>query len=120
MQWVQHHIVHPIVNTLFVQPLYMFFLNGPKVLGGWYGQQEEDICAELTSIPANMWSTLDAECNDLVLRHFNAYLVTAQMIVYMVTISRITSYLFCRQGRKPMILHVQASALQEATKKQDT
>ena len=118
MNWLHQNVLQPLVDKAVVVPLYTFFLRGPRLLGCWYGLPNEEVCAELTSIPASVWTTLESECQDLIDRHFNSYFVTFQMIAYIISLSRIATFLCCRDRQKTptVVVHIPPGALEYGEK----
>ncbi len=71
-----------IYGFLVIQPLSMFYLDGPKVLGGWEGKEINEICAELTNTPSNFWSAHSEECWARISRSFHSWTVLVNVILY--------------------------------------
>jgi len=78
---------------LFLNPLAKFYFDGPKLYGWgmWGGDPLPEICAKLLSPPASVWMQPPAsdECMRAVYRHFDAFLTSVQLIVYIFIIYRI-------------------------------
>lgn len=87
-----------IPDILFVRPLRTLYLNGPQVFGygGWEGIVFEDICAQLTHVPASVWRQEFYNCEQLVERKFQTLLVTVSLLSYCLLLYKILSYLWFR------------------------
>lgn len=63
-------------------PLRALFERGPSWMGGWQGRDRADICADLTGSPATFWLVHDVECDEIVEKRFQSFLVVVQISVY--------------------------------------
>jgi hypothetical protein len=67
------------------RPLARLYLYGPAALGMWAGLDTASICAQLTNTNAEFWgqsSATEAECQAIIERHFESYMVFAGITVY--------------------------------------
>ena len=85
-----------IINTYLIYPFKSFYLNGPQFMGygGWKGISSEDICSQLTSIPAKHWIDNIVQCKDLIERHFHSYLVAVFLGCYVVFVYKLVSMIW--------------------------
>ena len=72
--------------TVFVHPLWVLYLRGPKVIGGWQGQSLGHICAALApGTDARFWEGgVDAqlECTAMVRAHFDSVFLMAVVFLW--------------------------------------
>jgi len=70
-------------------PLRIFYFDGPAMFGLYEGTEKETICASITKIRSEFWSrsadTME-ECDILLQRKFNAFVIGFIAIVSVVTI----------------------------------
>ena len=81
-------LFNPVLTTLLSyvldQPLFEMYMYGPA-LGGWgfhEGKAHSLICAEYTGIPELHWLQNGMECETLIMRKFNALLVTIHFALW--------------------------------------
>jgi hypothetical protein len=89
--------VYSFYEVVVVNPLKYFYLKGPSFLFAWNGIPSTDICAQLTKVPAIHWSSSSSnqnECNQLIDREFQSYLVLFQTAMYFYFIAQIF-YVIC-------------------------
>jgi len=71
-------------------PLKIFYFDGPSLFGSYEGTEKETICASITKIRSEFWSrsadTME-ECDILLQRKFNAFVIGFIAIVSVVTFS---------------------------------
>jgi hypothetical protein len=88
-QGVATLLFNPILTTLLSYildiPLYELYMFGPSLWGyGFHeGKQHSLICAEFTGVPELHWIESPDECESLIMRKFNALLVTVHFAMYM-------------------------------------
>lgn len=73
------------VGAVVLKPLAWLYLNGPRGWGFWGGASLPDICAQLTNTRAQFWNSetaTQAECADIVERHYWSYVVLASSLGY--------------------------------------
>ena len=82
----------PLFSTFLAyvldQPLFELYMNGPS-LGGYgfhEGRERYTICTEMTGVPERHWIQTPADCDILIMRKFNAMVVTLHFFIYVVTI----------------------------------
>ena len=63
-------------------PVRMLYFHGPKQLGMWQGEGLADICARLTGVESIFWAQHPMDCEDLVNKKFNAFMITIQSMLY--------------------------------------
>lgn len=80
--------------------------------GGWEGIPPEDICSQLTLVPAAVWRADAAhrqDCTDLLDRKFNTFLVAAGALAYATLLYKLVSYLWFRYFvLRPVIAELKA------------
>lgn len=78
------------VADILLFPLRVFYFNGPSLLGLYEGSEKETICAGLTKIRSEFWSrsadTME-ECDTLIQRKFNAFVIGITTIGVLLTLS---------------------------------
>jgi len=99
--------VKTLCENVFVYPLRLLFFQGPRVWGwgGWEGIQYEDICAQMTQVPAHVWREQMFTCAELLERKFTTFLVTVGAATYGFVLYKILSYLWFRYFILGPILH---------------
>lgn len=119
-------LLNPIVRFLLVclieEPLAELWLNGPAI-GNWgfhEGRHYSEICAYYTGVPATHWLAAATECNELVTRKLNAFVLSFDLLLYsciMITVFLVVfCYLLlwiafkCFCSKKPSELHAAASS----------
>ena len=72
------------VDFAVVRPLRYMYFDGPTVLGVgfWEKLPEKDICSRLTGVSATFWTQNEDECNNLVSRKFDTFIVGAFSFAY--------------------------------------
>ncbi|QHN71390.1 hypothetical protein [Mollivirus kamchatka] len=60
---------------LFVSPLAVFYMRGPKFLGAWQGMSPSDICAQKSGFPAEHWDNNQQVCLDKIGADFEAVVI---------------------------------------------
>jgi hypothetical protein len=78
--------IHDSKLVRFIAMAYYFAIETPLesayLKGYWVGQKTEDICSVLTRSPADFWANHAQECNDLILRNFNSWMVLVYTMFY--------------------------------------
>lgn len=72
---------------IFITPLRELYFHGPWINGWgfWAGKDVEEICAYLNPTTSQMhWIRNIDDCNELVQRHFNTFLIGVKFVVYIV------------------------------------
>ena len=87
-----------IPDLLFVSPLRILYFHGPRVWGwgGWEGINTEDICAQLTLVPASVWKEQMANCGALLERKFSTFVVSVFGAAYFFAVYKVVSYVYFR------------------------
>ena len=81
-------LFNPIMTTLLAyvldRPLFELYMFGPALWGyGFHeGKSQSLICAEYTGIAQIHWLDNTQECETLIMRKFNALLVTIHFAIY--------------------------------------
>ena len=90
-------------DVLFVRPLRLLYFGGPRVMGwgGWEGISYEDICAQLTLVPASTWydslrKAPSGPCVELLERKFQTLLISVSFGFYALVVWKIISYIWFR------------------------
>ena len=109
----------PLFSTFLAyvldQPLFELYMNGPS-LGGYgfhEGRERYTICSEMTGIPEHHWIATPEECDILIMRKFNAMVVTLHFFIYVVTIMGVLwsmcgcamFWCCCRKKSRPMLCY---------------
>lgn len=101
-----HDMGESLFNVIIVRPLARLYLDGPTKVGFWGGARPEDICAQLSNIKGSFWASSDetqAECIDLIERHFSSWLVLGRTLGYYCVISMALYFCWrrCCLGHRP-------------------
>lgn len=77
-------------DYLFAAPLKQLYLHGPCFFnfGFWQGRQESQICAEISGphVSESFWLINSLECQELIERRVNSFIVNIKLILYMYTL----------------------------------
>jgi hypothetical protein len=82
-------LFNPVFTTVLAfvldRPLFQLFMFGPALWGWGFheGKEHSLICAEYTGITELHWLQAPYECEALIMRKFNALLVTLHFSLYM-------------------------------------
>lgn len=73
-----------IYSHLWGSWLHALYFKGPSLhtYGFWAGKEPEDICAEMTSVPAEHWHTEPIVCQNVLDKHFRAFEIGVNMLIY--------------------------------------
>ena len=71
-----------MLDWLVVQPFRVLLQRGPAWIGGWGGQNPEDICAQITGSPAHFWTHHTGECDRIITQRIDANLVVVHTAFY--------------------------------------
>lgn len=107
-------LFNPVLTTLlsFVldRPLFELYMFGPSLWGWGFheGRDHSLICAEYTGVPELHWLSAPIECEALIMRKFNALLVTLHFALYISLVLCVMWSIFgcavfyccCRRRRK--------------------
>lgn len=105
------------VTDVFLRiPLERLYMHGPALSGWgfWEGKRIEDICAELTRVPADRWELMRIECEDLVRRQFKSFYVATTFSLYALMSYQVMSYVWFRYTVMNPIMHNVRMLLSEA------
>jgi hypothetical protein len=86
-----------IYDFLVLNPLKNLYFDGPTILGVgfWEKLPQKDICSRITGVSATFWDKSDAsiECEDLLLRKFDTFLVGLSTFAYVWIMYKLLSLL---------------------------
>ena len=105
------------VTDVFLRiPLERLYMHGPALSGWgfWEGKRIEDICAELTRVPADRWELMRSECEALVWRQFKSFYVATTFSLYALVSYQVMSYMWFRYTVMNPIMHNVRMLLSEA------
>jgi hypothetical protein len=109
------------VTDVFLRiPLERLYMHGPALSGWgfWEGKRIEDVCAELTRVPADRWELMRSECEDLVRRQFKSFYVATTFSLYAIMSYQVMSYMWFRYTvMNPIIHNVRMLLLDTASNK---
>ncbi len=104
-----------LYDTLLVSPMHRLYFKGPDLnsfgfitLGFWKGKSEQSICSHLTSIPESHWMQHPDECDVLLQRHFDAFLVMVETALYVFMIVQIYGCITRKYFPDPLVLEIRA------------
>src|SRR5689334_7700548 len=109
-------------DSILVTPLHRLYFDGPDFksfgifdFGFWKGQDPASICSQLTTVSQKHWEQHPEECTDLLDRHFNAFLVLVETLMYGFVIYKV--YKCSNQRYFPDPLIVELRELRKLTEK---
>lgn len=84
-------------HFFIIQPLKTLYFGGPRLWGwgGWEGISNEEICAQLTQVPAKVWEN-SINCSQLIERKFQTFLISIGSLTYFLFIYKFLNYLYLR------------------------
>jgi hypothetical protein len=96
-----------LVGTFIRLPLERLYMLGPALSGWgfWAGKRLEDICSELTKVPAATWELMRHECEALVRRQFESFYVAVTFCLYALLTFQAVSYVWFRYTVMNPLLH---------------
>ena len=81
-----------LISMIFIHPLRDLYFQGPWVNGWgfWAGKDVEEICAYMNPTTSQMhWIRNINDCNELVERHFQTFLVGVKFVGYIVFLYKV-------------------------------
>ena len=90
------HIGTYVDDICFAEPLRALYFDGPDLYGHgfWGGRNPEDICAQLSSVPADTWKNrMSDECQSMLERKFRSFLICARFAVMICAIIKIWNFI---------------------------
>ena len=84
-----------IYDWLLVKPLRKLYFGGPTVYGYgfWGGREPDEICAELTNVPARHWNEHPAECEELLDKQLRAFLIALETLAYLGLLYKVSAFI---------------------------
>lgn len=94
MDWIRNIFFFPLDLTfptldfseiVLRKPLWNLFWRGPKLFGSsffWEGQNDSDICSQLTNVAASHWDKNADTCNELKEAHFDMFYTSFITVLY--------------------------------------
>jgi len=91
------NIIQVIPNFFILYPLKLLYFGGPRLWGwgGWEGISTEEICAQLTQVPAKVWEN-STNCIELIERKFQTFLISIGSLAYFILVYKIINYVYLR------------------------
>ena len=73
-----------LYNRAFFSPVYRLYRHGPALhgYGFWRGAPSHEICAALTNVESDFWKNHSNECESLIAKEVQAYVVLIETITY--------------------------------------
>ena len=73
-----------MLERLLLGSLRRLYLHGPAWwgVGFWGGQAREDICSQLSTVPAAFWAAHPEECHALVEQHLRSFTIAIEFGFY--------------------------------------
>lgn len=113
-------LFNPLLTTLLAyvldRPLLELYMHGPALMGWGFheGKEHALICAEYTGIPEMHWREAVEECEILIMRKFNALLVSLHFALYLAIVCTVVwsicgcavFYCCCRPARSKPAAHL--------------
>ncbi len=80
-----------------ILPLRTLYFGGPRLWGwgGWEGISFQEICAQLTQVPAKVWEN-STDCRELVERKFQTFLISLGAGTYIFLVFKLVNYIWLR------------------------
>jgi hypothetical protein len=105
-----------LTDILIRKPLDTLYMHGPSLSGWgfWEGKRVEDICAEITNVPAATWELMRLECESMVQRRFQSFYVGVAFIMYALLAYHAVCYVWFRYTVMNPILHNVRMILRDA------
>ncbi len=74
-----------VYDVVFVRMFARLYLEGPAMggYGFWEGRSPESICSVMTGNDESFWLKNKAECEVMISKRFNGWIVLLEMIFYM-------------------------------------
>ena len=90
-----------ISKYILYYPLRTLYFHGPSLgnFGFWGGKAREDICSQLTLMPAKTWTKgfdMEEECELLLQKKFNSFYISILFIFYVYFSYSLLSYMYVR------------------------
>ncbi len=88
-----YEIVNALYDIFVYQPIYRLYRNGPSLRGYGFqrGAPSAEICFSLTNVESNFWVIHAQECEALIQREVQSYIVLLETLCYFSI-----AFLFCR------------------------
>lgn len=73
-----------LYNRAFFWPIYRLYRHGPSLhgYGFWRGAPSHEICAALTNVESDFWKNHSNECESLIAKEVQAYVVLIETVTY--------------------------------------
>lgn len=103
-------------------PFYLLYRKGPFLngFGFWAGKENHEICSLLTNVDSSLWIRNDFECEKLIQRHYESFIVCIYIGVFTLCVlklcSCITTYIFLVRPIQKSIECAQARYKQDVIK----
>ena len=65
-----------------IYPFKQLYKYGPKSLGFWAGDEESDVCAELSGVGSVFWKHNMAQCSHIISKHWHSKVVVVHSMCY--------------------------------------
>jgi len=81
-----------VYGWMVLQPLAMYYLDAPEIVGGWAGKPPADICAQLTGTKSDFWIEHEEVCWERIAQNFHSWGVIIFVLIYTFSIYKTVSY----------------------------
>lgn len=100
-------IKHYMTTLIITNPMKNLYLNGPKSLFCWGGDELYDICARITGSSSEFWNKNMPECITIIEKQFKSYYIMLTTILYVILVYKVVTIIWWRLFiMRPMMNHV--------------
>src|SRR5690606_17115624 len=78
-----------VYDRAVVTPIYRLYRNGPALhgYGFWRGAPSPEVCASLTNVESKFWTEHPHECETLIGKEVEAYVVLMETVIYFAAVA---------------------------------
>lgn len=94
------HLPRQGYECAVIQPIYRLYRNGPALhgYGFWRGAPATEVCAALTNVESKFWRKHPEQCDALIHREVEAYVVLVETVAYFALIAWAARWLLAYCG----------------------
>jgi hypothetical protein len=82
-----------IYTLLVSDPLFVFYLHGPRMIGCWGGNSYPQICGRITTHSEIFWHDHHIECQQIISDKFEAFQLTFAVATYFLILTMMLRYM---------------------------
>lgn len=85
------------LSQIIWAPLIHLYLHGPIIrgYGFWQGKEMNEICQEITNVATRHWQLNPQECNDLVYRQVESFIVSTHISLVVILMIFLSYMIYC-------------------------